>query len=201
MKRSYLFVAGMIALASLASCGGASTNSDEATGGDSATVVMENTSAEAAGTLVASANLMSTADPSEQIGTAKFYQLDSTQMRMDLVIDYKAKADSNVAVHFHEHGDCGDKGNNTHGHWNPTKENHGEWGSAAFHSGDIGNIQLDNNGHATKSVTTDRWSITDGAANNIIGRGIIVHGGTDDYTTQPTGNSGPRSGCGVIEKQ
>ncbi|WP_449439115.1 superoxide dismutase family protein [Pedobacter steynii] len=34
----------------------------------------------------------------------------------------------------------------------------------------------------------------------MINRGIIVHGGTDDYTTQPTGNSGPRVGCGVIVK-
>ncbi len=67
--------------------------------------------------------------------------------------------------------------------------------------GDIGNIKLDNNGHATKSVTTNRWSITDKAVNNIIGLGIIVHGGTDDYKTQPTGNSGPRIGCGVIVKQ
>ncbi|MCH5597576.1 superoxide dismutase family protein [Niabella ginsengisoli] len=202
MKRSHLLLSSMIAITALASCGGASTNSDETTGGDSATVVTDSMSLpEATGTLVATANLMSTADSTQQIGTAKFYQLDSTQIRMDLVIDDKARADSNVAVHFHEHGDCGDKGNNTHGHWNPTKENHGEWGSAAYHSGDIGNIQLDNSGHATKSVTTDRWSITDGATNNIIGKGIIVHGGTDDYKTQPTGNSGPRSGCGVIMKQ
>ncbi|MGN7785319.1 superoxide dismutase family protein [Niabella sp. 22666] len=203
MKRSHLLLSGIIALASLASCGGgANTNSDEATGGDSAVVATEGTEVHPSeGTLVATANLMSTADSTQQIGTAQFYQLDSTQIRLDLVIDDKARADSNVAVHFHEHGDCSNKGEGAHGHWNPTKENHGEWGSAAYHSGDIGNIKLDNNGHATKSVTTNRWSITDKAVNNVIGLGIIVHGGTDDYKTQPTGNSGPRVGCGVIVKQ
>ncbi|MEJ5962013.1 superoxide dismutase family protein [Pedobacter immunditicola] len=150
-------------------------------------------------TEVAEAKLATTAD-AKDIGTAKFFQLADGKMRMDLEINFPARADSTVAVHFHEHGDCGNMGENAHGHWNPTKENHGEWNSAAYHSGDIGNIQLDNKGQGKVSITTDRWSIVDNDANTIIGRGIIVHGGTDDYTTQPTGNSGPRVGCGVITK-
>jgi len=148
---------------------------------------------------IASATLSETADNSKTIGTAKFYELSDGKIKMDLEINFAARADSNVAVHFHEHGDCSNMGENTHGHWNPTKENHGKWGSAAYHSGDIGNIMLDSKGHGTVSVTTDRWSTKDGDVKNIIGRGIIVHGGTDDYTTQPTGNSGPRVGCGIIE--
>ena len=148
---------------------------------------------------IASAKLATTAD-SKAIGTAKFYQQADGMIKMDLELDIPAKADSTVAVHFHEHGDCGNMGENTHGHWNPTGEAHGKWGSAAYHSGDIGNITLDDKGHGVISVTTDRWSTEENAVNNIIGRGIIVHGGTDDYTTQPTGNSGPRIGCGVINK-
>jgi Cu-Zn family superoxide dismutase len=150
-------------------------------------------------TEVATATLATTADAKE-MGAVKFYQLADGKMRMDLEINYPAKADSTVAVHFHEHGDCGNMGENAHGHWNPTNENHGKWDSGAFHSGDIGNIQLDAKGHGKVSVTTDRWNIVDNDVKTIIGRGIIVHGGTDDYTTQPTGNSGPRIGCGVITK-
>jgi len=148
---------------------------------------------------IASATLSETADNSKTIGTAKFYELSDGQIKMDLEINFASRADSNVAVHFHEHGDCGNMGENTHGHWNPTKENHGKWGSSAYHSGDIGNIVLDDKGRGSVSVTTDRWNIKEGDIKNIIGRGIIVHGGTDDYVTQPTGNSGPRVGCGVIE--
>ncbi|WP_432712737.1 superoxide dismutase family protein [Pedobacter sp.] len=148
---------------------------------------------------VAEAKLATTAD-SKDMGIAKFYQLADGKMKMDLEINYPARADSTVAVHFHEHGDCGNMGENAHGHWNPTKENHGKWDAAVHHSGDIGNIQLDDKGHGTVSITTDRWSTIDDDAKTIIGRGIIVHGGTDDYKTQPTGNSGPRVGCGVIEK-
>lgn len=147
---------------------------------------------------VAGATLNSTAS-SAAIGTAKFYSAADGKIKMDLELNFPEKADSTVAVHFHEHGDCGNMGENTHGHWNPTNEAHGKWDSDAYHSGDIGNIKLDGKGHATLSVTTDRWSISPDVPSNIIGRGIIVHGGTDDYKTQPTGNSGPRVGCGVIE--
>ncbi|RYG15382.1 MAG: superoxide dismutase family protein [Chitinophagaceae bacterium] len=146
---------------------------------------------------VANASLNATAD-NKAIGSAEFYQMADGKIKMDLEINMPEKADSTVAVHFHEHGDCGNMGENTHGHWNPTNEAHGKWDSEAYHSGDIGNIALDNKGHAKISVTTARWSITNDDVKNIIGRGIIVHGGTDDYTTQPTGNSGPRIGCGVI---
>ena len=30
------------------------------------------------------------------------------------------------------------------------------------------------------------------------GSAILVHGGADDFTSQPSGDSGPRIGCGVI---
>ncbi|MBB2146018.1 superoxide dismutase family protein [Pedobacter sp. LMG 31464] len=143
--------------------------------------------------------ILNTTSTNKPIGVAKFYSLPDGKMKMDLEINFPERADSTVAVHFHEHGDCGNMGENAHGHWNPTNEVHGKWGSAAYHSGDIGNIKLDNKGHGTISISTDRWSIIANDAKNIIGRGIIVHGGTDDYTTQPTGNSGPRVGCGVIE--
>ena len=37
-------------------------------------------------------------------------------------------------------------------------------------------------------------------ATNIVGRGLIVHISPDDYKTQPTGNSGARIACAVIQK-
>ncbi|PST84826.1 superoxide dismutase family protein [Pedobacter yulinensis] len=148
---------------------------------------------------LARATLNRTNDGSSVIGVAKFFDAGDGKIRMALRIDFADRADSTVAVHFHEHGDCGNMGENAHGHWNPTKEAHGKWGSGSYHSGDIGNIELDAKGQGEIIVTTDRWSIANGDAKSIIGRGIIVHGGTDDYKTQPTGNSGPRIGCGVIE--
>lgn len=191
-----LLVAAAFAALSFSSCGNAAD--ENKTDNDSVNLTTETPAAE--GTQVATSNIYSTADTAAQIGSAKFYQLADGKIRLDLEIDMKERADSNVAVHFHDKGACGNKGEDAGGHWNPTGEDHGAWDAHAHHSGDIGNLTLDAYGHVSHSITTDRWSIEDAAANSIIGKSIIVHAGTDDYKTQPTGNSGPRAGCGIIIK-
>lgn len=131
-------------------------------------------------------------------GTLKFYEQKNKAVKMDLEIVVPEKAGESVAVHLHEHGACGNGGADAHGHWNPTGKPHGEWGSDAFHSGDIGNIELDGNGRGTLTLTTHLWSIGGPDSTNIVGRGVIVHGGVDDYVSQPAGNAGARIGCGAV---
>lgn len=126
------------------------------------------------------------------------FDANGGKVKMTIVLTVPKKANNSVAVHIHEHGDCGDNGEMAHGHWNPGNKQHGKWGSESFHAGDIGNIKLNEKGEGTFTLETDLWSLGGDTTKNIIGRALIIHGGVDDYKTQPTGNAGTRIGCGVI---
>jgi Cu-Zn family superoxide dismutase len=106
------------------------------------------------------------------------------------------------AIHIHEKADCSAAdASSAGGHWNPTFKKHGKWGSAEYHKGDIGNFTADESGNGQITLSTDEWCIGCGDANkDILGKGLIVHEGTDDFTTQPTGNAGGRVACSAIIK-
>ena len=106
-----------------------------------------------------------------------------------------------TAVHLHSVGDCSAEDATTSGgHWNPTQENHGKWGEPPFHSGDIGNIKIDESGNGRLTLIDEhnRWSIGGPSKTNLIGRAVVVHQGKDDMISQPSGAAGKRTGCGPI---
>ena len=101
-------------------------------------------------------------------------------------------------LHIHEGGDCGGPGaRNAGGHFNPTGARHGSPGSASHHAGDLPMLTAGADGSARFQARMGGLSLEDGP-NGVIGRTIIVTARPDDYTTQPTGNSGPAVACGVI---
>ena len=107
------------------------------------------------------------------------------------------------AIHLHEKADCSAAdATSTGGHWNPTAAPPGKWGdTGGFHMGDIGNFTADADGNATVTFETDLWCIGCGDPNrDILGKAVIVHEGSDDFTSQPSGAAGPRVSCtGIIE--
>ena len=105
------------------------------------------------------------------------------------------------AIHLHDKGDCSaPDATSAGGHWNPSSENHGKWGQAPFHHGDIGNLVADAKGDAELTEVSDLWTLGDGKPSDVIGHSVIVHAKEDDFTTQPTGNAGGRVACGVIQR-
>jgi Cu-Zn family superoxide dismutase len=102
--------------------------------------------------------------------------------------------------HIHEAGDCssGD-GMSAKGHFNPFGKPHGHPGSAERHGGDLPSLKSDAAGNASQIFEIDQVTVSPGPA-SIIGRGLIVHVQPDDFKTQPTGNAGARSACGVIQR-
>lgn len=104
------------------------------------------------------------------------------------------------AVHIHETGDCSaPDGTSAGGHWNPTGVAHGKWGEGEFHLGDIGNMTVDDQGMGKLELTTNLWEMNTGSDIDFVGKAIIVHADADDFVSQPSGNAGPRIGCGVIK--
>ena len=99
--------------------------------------------------------------------------------------------------HVHEKGDCSaPDGMSAGGHFNPGGHPHGPQ-NAAHHGGDMPALKADAAGNAQASFQMDGVSIGTGV-DGLLGKGVIVHAKPDDYTTQPTGNSGARIACGVI---
>lgn len=91
-------------------------------------------------------------------------------------------------MHIHEKGDCSNHFMNTGNHYNPGEMPHPQ------HAGDLIPL-LGNDGYAWMSFYTKRFTIKD-----ILGRSVIIHSLPDDFTSQPSGNSGSKIGCGVIQK-
>jgi len=100
--------------------------------------------------------------------------------------------------HVHEKGDCssGD-GMSTGGHFNPTAKPHGAHGAAEHHTGDLPSLKAGKSGVAAFGFVSKSIGVG-GAPTDIVGKGLIVPRGPDDYQTQPTGNAGPRLACAVI---
>lgn len=102
--------------------------------------------------------------------------------------------------HVHDVGECAaPKFESAGGHFDPTKAPHAAPTAAAHHLGDLGNIEADAAGQAQVHAVVADLSLTAGAAGSVVGRSVVVHAKADDMTTQPSGASGDRIACGVIE--
>ena len=93
--------------------------------------------------------------------------------------------------HIHEGNSCtgnvNDEFANTKSHLNPSNCPH------PYHIGDLPPL-IENNGYSYMSVLINKFKIKD-----IIGKTIVIHDMPDDFTTQPSGNSGTKIACGVIK--
>ncbi|HEX8905021.1 MAG TPA: superoxide dismutase family protein [Longimicrobiaceae bacterium] len=101
--------------------------------------------------------------------------------------------------HLHAVGRCDPPGFDSAGpHWNPANKQHGTLNPAGPHAGDLGNLNVSPDGVVNVAGTTRGGSLrelldADGAA-------LVVHEKADDYRTDPSGNSGARIACGVIQR-
>ena len=101
--------------------------------------------------------------------------------------------------HIHEFGACNWDASSAGGHFNPAGAAHGgpAAGTGARHAGDLGNVEAGADGTAHYERKDTVLAMT--GENTILRRAVIIHEGSDDLMTQPTGGAGARVACGVID--
>lgn len=114
-----------------------------------------------------------------------------------VVADVKGVKPGQHGFHLHEKGDCSSPDyKSAGGHFNPGNAAHACDPTNPRHAGDFGNITVGADGTGHLDMTTVALSF-DGP-NSLLGKAVILHAGQDDCKTQPTGNSGDRLACGVV---
>lgn len=91
------------------------------------------------------------------------------------------------AMHIHEGGDCTQPFDQTGMHYDPQGRPH------PAHRGDLLPLLADR-GYAWSAFFDDRLTVEE-----LTGKSVIIHANRDDFTTQPSGDSGEKIGCGVIQ--
>jgi Cu-Zn family superoxide dismutase len=113
-----------------------------------------------------------------------------------VVADLNGLSPGEHGFHIHENGDCSGDGSAAGGHFNPTNQPHGSRDADKRHVGDLGNLKADESGHARVEFVDSKLELS--GPNTIVNRALMIHGGRDDLTSQPSGDAGSRVACGVI---
>jgi len=101
--------------------------------------------------------------------------------------------------HIHEKGNCkSSDASSAGGHYNPDGKAHGPQ-DAEHHARDLESLRANWMGIADAHLLLTDLNFGEGGSKDIAGLSLIVHTQPDDYKTQPSGNSGARIACGVIQ--
>ena len=103
-------------------------------------------------------------------------------------------------IHVHAVGTCSPDFAAAGPHYNPVGKQHGLENPAGPHAGDLANVTVNGDGTAAYDHKTSMVSLLPGPVSvyDADGSSIIIHTSADDYKTDPSGNSGGRIACGVI---
>lgn len=108
-------------------------------------------------------------------------------------------------IHIHTVGKCeGPAFTTAGGHFNPTSAHHGIHNAQEPHPhlGDLPNLAVDRSGKGNATFTVNGVTLGDGPDSLFHegGTTLVIHAKADDLMSDPSGNSGDRIACGVIER-
>jgi Cu-Zn family superoxide dismutase len=88
-------------------------------------------------------------------------------------------------------------------HFSPQGDTHGlpDAPQDEIHLGDLGNIEVKDDGTGNKEITLARANLKDGDSMSLLGKALVIHQDKDKGASQqPSGGSGKPIACGVIKK-
>ena len=137
-----------------------------------------------------------------KIGSAK---ITLTSDGVKIAVKVSQLTPGEHGIHIHTVGKCeGPAFTSAGGHFNPTNAHHGVHNAQEPHPhlGDLMNLVVDTNGKGNASFIANGVTLGDGA-NSLFqegGTALVIHAKADNLMSDPSGNSGDRIACGVIEK-
>lgn len=125
------------------------------------------------------------------LGSVKFFQTQAGVLVLAEIWGLPSPPENSsgfFGFHIHQGDSCDptDHFAATQGHLNPEDLPHPQ------HMGDLPPL-LSHRGYAWSSFLTGRFTVRE-----ILGRTVVIHDKPDDFTSQPSGNSGQKIACGVI---
>ena len=126
---------------------------------------------------------------------ARFEQVESG---VKVLVEVEGAPPGKKGVHIHQKGDCSNIAGKSMGeHFAPKNEPHGLPEAPHHHIGDLGNMEVDQNGKGKLEILAEGANLEQQDAVSFLGRAIVIHEG-EDKGTQPSGDSGTPMACGVI---
>jgi Cu-Zn family superoxide dismutase len=138
----------------------------------------------------------------QSIGTVRAWQ---TAGGVTFRIEARGLPHGVHGFHVHSVGRCDAPSFESAGpHWNPTNRKHGLNNPAGPHAGDLQNLTAAANGAIGETVTVSGATLLSppGTPNALLdadGAALVIHAQADDHVTDPSGNSGGRIACAVIQ--
>jgi len=137
----------------------------------------------------------------QQIGTVRAWQ---TTGGVTFRIDAAGLPHGVHGLHVHSVGRCDGPDFASAGpHWNPAGRKHGTANPAGPHAGDMPNVIVAANGTLGETVTLSGGNLLGPGAAGVLldadGAALVLHAAADDYVTDPSGNSGVRIACAILQ--
>lgn len=134
-----------------------------------------------------------------RIGVATFTLVEGSAR---LGVSVAGLAPGQHGIHLHERGVCTPPDfSSAGGHLNPAGRKHGLENPEGPHAGDLPNLMVESDGSADTvfALPAGLLALGPGGVLRPEGTAVVIHAGRDDQRTDPSGNSGARLACGVIQ--